>query len=217
MFNNDFEKLNNYIEEHSEPESELLKELHRQTYLKMLRPRMLSGHIQGRVLSMISKMISPKNILEIGTFTGYSAICMAEGLTADGKLYTYDINDEIESFTRGFLNQSTDANKIVYQILDARKTLEQSNTIFDLVFIDGDKRQYPEYFTMVLPRVKPGGYIIADNVLWNEKVIEPNAEKDSYTKGVMDFNRMVNESVQVENVIFPFRDGLMVMRKKQTT
>lgn len=214
MFHNNFLDLETYIEQHSEPESELLKELNRQTNLKILRPRMISGHLQGRVLAMISKMISPKSILEIGTFTGYSAICLSEGLDSNGKLYTYDINDEIESFARSFIEKSPNASQIIYTILDARKAIETTSTTFDLAFIDGDKRQYPEYFDMILPRINNGGFIIADNILWSGKVIEPNAEKDAYTKGVLDFNEKVTKSAEVENVIFPFRDGLMVVRKK---
>jgi len=214
MFNNDFQELDGYIMQHSQPESELLKELNRQTHLKIMRPRMLSGHIQGRVLAMLSKMIAPTYILEIGTFTGYSAICLSEGLAPDGILFTYDINDEIEAFTRSYIDKSPKASQIKYAISDARTALQNIDVLFDLVFIDGDKRQYPEYFEMILPKVRQGGFIIADNILWSGKVIEPDAEKDAYTKGVIDFNRMVNESNEVENIIFPFRDGLMVIRKK---
>ena len=213
MFNNDFDKLDDYIKAHSEPENELLKELDRQTHLKILRPRMLSGHIQGRVLSMISNMINPQNILEIGTYTGYSTICLSEGLREGGRLITCDVNDEIETFTRSFLDRSQRANQIDYRIQDARELLKNNNIEFDLVFIDGDKRQYPEYYELVLPHVRQGGYLIADNILWSGKVIEDNDHPDEYTLGVLRFNGMVQNDNRVQNVIFPFRDGLMVIRK----
>ncbi|PLX25164.1 MAG: methyltransferase [Salinivirgaceae bacterium] len=213
MFNNDFDKLDDYIKAHSEPENELLKELDRQTHLKILRPRMLSGHIQGRVLSMISNMINPQNILEIGTYTGYSTICLSEGLREGGRLITCDVNDEIETFTRSFLDRSQRANQIDYRIQDARELLKNNNIEFDLVFIDGDKRQYPEYYELVLPHVRQGGYLIADNILWSGKVIEDNDHPDEYTLGVLSFNEMVQNDNRVQNVIFPFRDGLMVIRK----
>ncbi|MDA3866157.1 MAG: O-methyltransferase [Salinivirgaceae bacterium] len=214
MFNNNFNKLDDYIRQHSSPESELLQELSRQTHLKVMRPRMLSEHIQGRVLSMLSRMIVPQNILEIGTFTGYSALCLAEGLAKQGRLFTYDVNDEIEEFTRSFIEKSSFADQIIYKIADARDALPKLDVMFDLAFIDGDKRQYPGYFKLVLPKLRKGGFIIADNVLWSEKVIDESAHNDPYTKGVLDFNRMVTQSDEVENVIFPFRDGLMVLQKK---
>ena len=213
MFNNDFDQLDDYIKAHSEPESDLLKELDRQTHLKILRPRMLSGHIQGRVLAMISHMIQPKYICEIGTFTGYSTICLSEGLMGDGKLITCDVNDEIEPFTRSYLERCEKAELIDYRIQDARELLEKNDLKFDLVFIDGDKRQYPDYYEMVLPHVKKNGYIIADNVLWSGKVIEALDANDEYTKGVLTFNEMVQNDERVQHVIFPFRDGLTVMRK----
>lgn len=216
MFNNDFNKLESYIKAHTEPENELLKELERETHLKILRPRMLSGHIQGRVLAMLSKMIAPQNIFEIGTFTGYSAICLSEGLVPDGKLITCDVNDEIEDFTRGFIERSPHANNIEYIIADARKVLQDLNQTFDLVFIDGDKRQYQEYYKMVFPHVKAGGFIIIDNVLWGEKVLVDPADDDPYTAGVQGCNTLIQHDQRVENVIFPFRDGLMVLRKKPT-
>ncbi len=214
MFNNDFQKLDDYIRAHSEPESGLLKELDRQTHLKILRPRMLSGHIQGRVLSMISKMLSPKFIFEIGTFTGYSAICMAEGLHPQGKLITCDVNDEIESFTRSFIDRAPNAQQIDYRIADYRQILKNLDQPINLAFIDGDKREYPEYYKEILPKVSPGGFVVADNVLWNGKVIDSDSRKDPYTAGVLAFNDLVTNDERVENVIFPFRDGLMVLRKK---
>ncbi|HKK60461.1 MAG TPA: O-methyltransferase [Salinivirga sp.] len=214
MFNNDFNKLETYIRQHCEPESELLAELDRQTHLKVLRPRMLSGHVQGRVLAMLSKMIAPQYIFEIGTFTGYSAICLAEGLKSEGRLITCDPNDELASFTQSFINRAPDAGKIDYRIADARALIKEFDLMFDLVFIDGDKRQYPEYYEMIVPYVRQGGYIIADNVLWNEKVVDASANDDEYTHGVLTYNKMVTKDPGVENVVFPFRDGLMVARKK---
>ena len=214
MFDNDFNRLSAYIEEHCAPESDLLAELDRETHLKVLRPRMLSGHVQGRVLSMLSKMIAPDHIFEIGTFTGYSAICLSEGLSANGRLITCDINDELESFTRSFISRAPAAPQIDFRIADARSLLRDLHVMFDLVFIDGDKRQYPEYYELVFPYVQKGGYIIADNVLWSGKVIDEAANADEYTRGVLEYNKMVTNDARVENVIFPFRDGLMVARKK---
>ncbi|WP_462280360.1 O-methyltransferase [Salinivirga cyanobacteriivorans] len=214
MFNNDFNKLEAYIRQHCEPESELLAELDRQTHLKVLRPRMLSGHVQGRVLAMLSKMIAPQYIFEIGTFTGYSAICLTEGLKNEGRLITCDPNDELASFTQSFIERAPDARKIDYRIADARTLIKELDLMFDLVFIDGDKRQYPEYYEMILPYVRQGGYIIADNVLWNEKVVDAPSNMDEYTQGVLRYNKMVTNDPGVENVVFPFRDGLMVARKK---
>ncbi len=215
MFNNDFNKLESYIRAHSAPESELLAELDRQTHLNVLRPRMISGHIQGRVLSMLSNMIRPRSIFEIGTFTGYSAICLAEGLQNGGQLFTCDVNDELEGFTRSYIERAPAAHKIDYRIADARVLLKELDMMYDLVFIDGDKRQYPEYYESVFPYVREGGYIIADNVLWGEKVINTTPDDDDYTLGVKAFNDMVTSDTRVEHVIFPFRDGLMVVRKKQ--
>lgn len=208
-----WEKIQEYILAHSIPESYLLSELQRQTHLKILRPRMLSGHLQGRMLAMFSKMIQPSYIFEIGTFTGYSAICLSEGLASGGQLITCDNNDEIESFARTFLERSPKSSQITFHIGDAVELLRAGNKMFDLIFIDGDKRQYPEYYEAALPYLNKGGYIIADNVLWNGKVVDPEMKKDDYTRGVQQFNTMIQEDSRVENIILPVRDGLMVARR----
>ncbi len=206
--------LENYILEHIDPEDELLYELNRKTHLHILRPRMLSGHLQGQILKMLCQMIQPKNILEIGTFTGYSSICMAQTLSNDGFIDTIDIDDEIEPFTQSFFNKSGLAHKIKMHIGDAVEIIPKLNKKFDLVFMDGDKRQYPEYYKLVINMLNRGGYILADNILWDGKVVEPVDPNDTYTQGILEFNQMVKEDKSVEKVIFPFRDGIFVIRKK---
>lgn len=207
------DSVNEYIYNHSTTPSDLLNELERQTYLKILRPQMVSGPIQGKVLEMISCMIQPKRILELGTFTGYSALCLAKGLPADGQLITIDVNDELEAFAQSFFDRSPFKNQIDFRVGDARTIVPQLNESFDLVFIDADKRQYPEYYDLVFDKVKPGGFIIADDVLWYGKVNEEIPENDTYTKGLLAFNQKVQNDTRVENVIFPIRDGLMIVRK----
>ncbi len=202
-----------YAEKYSDDESNLLKELARETYVKKNNPRMLSGHLQGRFLSMISHMIKPKYILEIGTFTGYSALCLAEGLQSDGVLHTIEKNDELEDFIRTYFNRSTYKNKIILHIGDALKIIPTFNIIFDLVYIDGDKKEYIEYFNVLINKVKSGGYIIADNVFWNGKVIYEN-EQDDYTNTIRNFNNLIYTNKQLEKVIIPFRDGIYIIRKK---
>ncbi len=206
-------ELEKYISDHTQPEDEVLAELNRQTYINILRPRMLSGHIQGKILSMFSKMIRPKNILEIGTFTGYSAICLAKGLTDEGHLYTIDIDDEIEDFTRNYFEKSGLNNRITYKIGDARDVIPTLNKSFDLVFIDAQKTEYLEYYKLVFDKVSPGGFIIADNVLWSGKVVQELDSKDVVTKAVLEFNQFVHNDDRVENVLLPIRDGLMMLRK----
>lgn len=206
--------INNYIEEHSEAEDPVLKELNRETNLKILRPRMLSGHIQGKILEQISKMINPKIILEIGTYTGYSAICLAKGLQENGILHTIEINDEIENFIKKYIQKAGLQKKIKLHIGDANKIVPSINDMIDLVFIDADKPQYIDYYNLVFDKVKKGGYIIADNVLWSNKVIKKIDKNDTQTKGIIDFNNYVHNDDRVENVIFPVRDGLMILRKK---
>ncbi len=208
--NQDIEK---YILEHTEPETKVLYELNRETNIQIYHPRMLSGHLQGRILKMLCGMIKPKNILEIGTYTGYSAICFAEGLTSDGTVHSIEINDELEDFIRNYINKAGFENKIKLYFGDALKIIPTLNFNFDLVFIDGDKRQYIDYYNSVFDKVVKGGYIIADNVLWNEKVIEKTENMDEYTLGITNFNKMINEDARVSNVIFPVRDGMMVMQK----
>jgi caffeoyl-CoA O-methyltransferase len=207
-------KIENYILDHTDPESELLAELSRETQHKVLLSRMLSGHLQGKILEMISKMIGPKNILEIGTYTGYSAICLAQGLSANGKLHTIEINDELESFVRPFIEKSGLENKIQLHIGDAKEIIPKINCEFDLVFIDGDKRQYVDYYEIVMEKTKKGGFILADNVLWSGKVVTPLNPNDDYTAGILKFNDFVHHDPRVENVILPVRDGIMILRKK---
>jgi predicted O-methyltransferase YrrM len=206
--------LENYILDHIDPEDELLYELNRKTHLHILRPRMLSGHLQGQILKMLCRMIQPTNILEIGTYTGYSCICMAQTLPKDGFIDTIEIDDEIEPFTQSFFNKSGYANKIKMHIGDAMDVMPSLTKKYDLVFMDGDKRQYPNYYEQVFDMVNPGGYILADNILWDGKVVEPVDPNDAYTQGILEFNQMVKEDKRVEKVIFPFRDGIFVIRKK---
>lgn len=212
MFSSTYE-IEKYILDHIEPESDLLKELTRQTHLKILYPRMLSGHVQGRILKMITNMLNPKRILEIGTYTGYSALCFAEGLSDDGKIHTIEINDEIVDFAQSYFDRSEHGKKIQLHIGDALEIIPTINEKFDLVFIDGDKRTYLDYYNSVFDKVNVGGYILADNVLWSGKVIEPLDSRDMYTKGILDFNTFVHNDDRVENLIFPIRDGIMFLRK----
>lgn len=205
-------KLQQLLLQYCEPENELLQHIDRETNLKVLMPRMLSGHYQGRVLSMLSKMISPKRILEIGTFTGYATLCLAEGLTADGVIYTLDINEELEDMVRENFAKSTLNAKIQYIIGDAQESLKKLNETFDLVFIDADKKNNGTYYDLVLDSVRPGGLIIVDNVLWSGKIVNNAQDKD--TKNIHAFNDKINEDTRVEKLILPVRDGLFVIRKK---
>lgn len=207
-------KLDQYAASHSEPENELLKKINRETWAEVLMPRMLSGHIQGRILSCFSKMIRPKSILEIGTYTGYSALCLAEGLQKDGRLITIDINDELEKRVRRYFSQSDFASQIDYRIGDARDILPGITGTFDLVFIDADKINYSLYFDLIIDSMPEGAYIIADNVLWSGKILLPENEMDEDTLALHLFNRKVASDPRVETLLFPVRDGLMVMRKK---
>lgn len=206
------EELQRYVEEHTTPETELLQKLNRETHAKVMKPRMLSGHLQGRILSTFSHMIKPENILEIGTYTGYSAICMAEGLKDGGKLYTLDINEELEAMVRSYFREAGVEDKIDYRIGNALDIIPGLNVMFDLVFIDADKVNYSNYFDLVIDKVNAGGFIVADNVLWSGKVVnEGKIDKD--TQVMLDFNSRMHNDERVENVLFPVRDGLMVMRK----
>lgn len=206
--------IDSYAEAHTTPETPLLAQLNRQTHVNILQPRMLSGHLQGRLLSMFSKMMKPKRILEIGTYTGYSALCLAEGLQEDGRLITIDINEELENFTRTFFQQSTFADKIDYRIGNAQQIIPTLIDTFDLVFIDADKLNYHLYYDLVIDKVKPGGIIIADNVLWSGKVVETHKKIDKDTQNMLDFNQRVHQDERVENILLPIRDGLLVARKK---
>jgi len=205
--------IDEYILAHTQAESELLQSLNRETYAKILMPRMLSGQVQGKVLEMISKMINPDYILEIGTYTGYSAICLAQGLTEKGKLHTIEINDELETFTRSFFEKSNIANKINFHIGDALEIIPNLENNIDLVFIDADKRNYLSYYEVIIKKVKKGGFILVDNVLWGNKVIDKVHDNDLYTKGIIEFNKFVHEDDRVENVILSIRDGIMILRK----
>ena len=206
-------KIEDYIRKNSSKEPEILKDLNKETYLKVLNPRMLSGHIQGRFLSIITKLIKPKKILEIGTYTGYSAICMAEGLIENGIIHTIDINEELISIQNKYFAKSKCDNSIIQHVGDARNIIKSINEKFDLVFLDADKENYIEYYELVIEKVKKGGLIIADNVLWTGKVVEPEKDDDELTQYLIDFNKMINEDDRVENIILPLRDGLNVILK----
>lgn len=201
-----------YSQSFSDPESALLKELNRETYALVLQPRMLSGHLQGRFLALISKIVQPKLILEIGTYTGYSALCLAEGLQENGKLVTLDINEELETFTRSFFNRSPYASQIDYRIIDAKVELSKIEGPIDLVFIDADKRNYATYFDLVIDKVRAGGLIIVDNVLWSGKIIDASAQ-DKSTVALREFNQKCFDDVRVEKTLLPLRDGLLMLRK----
>ena len=202
-----------YALEHTEKESDQLFNLNRQTHLKVLQPRMLSGHLQGRILSFLSSAIKPKNILEIGTYTGYSALCMAEGLSKNGKLVTIDKNIELETMVKKYINDSSYKNQIEFINANAIDVIPTLNLEWDLVFIDADKENYINYFDLVIDQVKKGGWIIADNVLWSGKVLEEPDVKDKETIILQKFNEKVNQDSRVRNVLFPVRDGMMLMIK----
>ena len=206
--------LDDYILQHSDDESELLAQLNRETHVKILNPRMVSGHLQGRILSTLAKMIQPKRILELGTFTGYSALCLSESLPEDGILYTIEINDELEDFTADFFRRSPHAHKIKQLTGDALAIIPTIDEVFDIVFIDADKREYIAYYDAVFDKVRQGGYILADNTLWAGKVIEKAVSNDAQTIGILQFNDYVKNDLRVEKVIFPLRDGLSIIRKK---
>ena len=205
-----------YIIRNSTPEDPLLAELNRQTWLKILNPKMLSGHYQGKLLEMISCMINPSQILEIGTYTGYSAICMGRGLKEGGQLHTIDINDEIRDFAFDFIRKSGMQDKIIMHTGNALKIIPSLIGPFDLVFIDGEKSEYKEYYNLVFPKVRKGGFILADNVLWDEKVYRPEYDNDEYTVCIRDFNEMISRDERVDNLLLPVRDGLMIIRKKDS-
>ena len=215
--------LSEYIEQHSSPESPVLQQITRSTHLEVINPRMLSGHVQGRVLSMISQMIQPKRILELGTFTGYSALCLAEGLTEDGRLITIEHNDEMEDSIRRNLALSPLGEKIELVIGDAKEELRRlgerreakGTEVFDLVFIDADKKEYCDYLDLVLPLMRKGGWILADNTLWDGHIIEATYDKDKQTVALRAFNDKVMQDERLEKVILPLRDGLTIIRVKQ--
>lgn len=206
-------ELNTYIETHTFPESDALKRLNRETYAKMIMPRMLSGHLQGQVLRMLSIMIKPKRILEIGTFTGYSAICLSDGLIEGGIMHTIDINEEYSEIVNRYFKEACVENKIKRHIGNALDIIPSINESFDLVFIDADKENYSNYFDLVFDKVPKGGYILADNVLWSGKVLDKQSDMDTDTKAIVAYCDKIQKDERVENVLFPIRDGIMVARK----
>lgn len=206
-------KIENYIHHHITPEDPILEDLYRQTHIRFVNPNMVSGHLQGLFLELISKMICPENILEIGTFTGYSAICLAKGLGAAGKLITIEMNDEIAAFAHSYFERSGLESKITQLTGNALEIIPGLDTRFDLVFIDGDKREYIDYYHLIIDKVKPGGYILADNVLWGGKVVESETT-DPQARGIIEFNEMIKNERGIEVVILPMRDGLMMIKKK---
>ena len=206
-------EIEQYAENHSAKENETLYQLNRETHLKVLIPRMLSGHIQGRTLSMFSHMMKPTNILEIGTYTGYSAICMAEGMNPEGKLVTIDINNELETMATSYFEKSGFGNQIDMRIGNALDIIPTLDMKFDMVFIDADKHNYSNYYDMVIDKMNPGGFIIADNVLWSGKILTDEVNTDLDTKAIDEYNKKIQEDSRVENVLVPIRDGLMVARK----
>ncbi len=208
------EDLDNYVVAHSEDEPKLLQQLTRETYQKILQPRMLSGHYQGRVLSMISKLVNPKNILEIGTYTGYSALCLAEGIKTDGELHTIDINEELVDFQRKYFDLSDYGDNIHQHLGNALDIIPKLNTTFDLVFIDADKENYSNYFEVIIDKLNSGGIILSDNVLWSGKILETSFKKeDTSTPALIAYNKLLKVDTRVETVMLPIRDGLTISRK----
>jgi len=207
-------KLNDYIQKHSNKESDLLKELSRETKLKILNPRMLSGSYQGRILSMISKLTKPKYILEIGTYTGYSCLCLAEGMKNDGELHTIDENEELYDFQRKYFNKSNYKNKIFQHLGNALELIENIDKKFDLIFLDADKENYTKYLELLVDKLNSNGILITDNVLWNGKVTMTISDEDLRTKEIDKFNKLLNQRNDMETIILPIRDGISVSRKK---
>jgi len=206
------QELDDYVVAHSQKEPELLQQLTRETYQKILQPRMLSGHYQGRVLSMIAKLINPKTILEIGTYTGYSAISLAEGMQKNGQLHTIDVNEELVDFQRKYFDKSGYGSQIHQHLGSAIDVIPTLDIKFDLVFIDADKPNYINYFNIIIDKMNPGGIILSDNVLWSGKILEPLNPKDTSTKTLLAYNKLLNEDSRIETVLLPIRDGLTVSR-----
>lgn len=208
------QEIDNYVVAHSAKEPQLLQQLNRETNQKVLQPRMLSGHYQGRLLSMLSKLINPKNILEIGTYTGYSALCLAEGMRSDGILHTIDINEELVDLQKRYFEASPWNDQIVQHLGDATEIIPSLKEDFDLVFIDADKPNYPIYFRQIMDKLLPGGVILSDNVLWSGKVVEPLQEDDESTKALLEYNKLLAVDERLETVMLPVRDGLTISRRK---
>lgn len=204
--------LENYITQHSEEEPKLLKELTRETHLKVIQPRMITGHFQGRVLSLLSKIIAPKSILEIGTYTGYSAICLAEGLQKDGQLHTIDVNEELYGIQRKYFDKSGFGEQVIQHMGDAIEIIPKLEATFDMVFIDAEKKEYNNYFEAVLKKCHSGSIILSDNVLWSGKVVEPLQKTDKATKALLNYNKKLKEDPRIETVLLPIRDGLTLSR-----
>jgi predicted O-methyltransferase YrrM len=207
-------QLSQYSADHTSPESKLLQRINRETNLEVLMPRMLSGHLQGRILAMVAKMVNPKYIVEIGTYTGYSALCMAEGLQKDGKLITIDLNEELQNRVLGYFKESIYDQQLDFRIGDAAKILPTLSPGIDLVFIDADKVNYLKYYNIVIDKLNAGGYILVDNVLWSGKVVDKVQPDDATTLALKKFNAFIQQDERVENVLMPVRDGLMLIRKK---
>ena len=205
-------KLDKFLLDHTTPEDPVLEDLFRQTHIRFVNPNMATGHIQGKFLEFISHMVSPENILEIGTFTGYSTICLARGLKQDGKLITIELNDELTAFSHSYFCRAGVDSKIVQLTGMAQKIIPSLDPVFDLVYIDGDKREYTEYYQLVIDKVKPGGFILADNVIWGGKALDKDTT-DPQTGGIIAFNEMIKNDSTIEKVIIPLRDGLMLIRK----
>jgi predicted O-methyltransferase YrrM len=207
--------LAQYVEDHTSPEPETLRRLNRETHANVLSPRMLSGHLQGRVLALLSHLVKPSRVLEIGTYTGYSALCLAEGLAAGGKVITLDVNEELERLVQRYVEKAGMTDRVDFRIGRAADLIPQLDETFDLVFIDADKANYGLYYELVFDKVRPGGIIVADNVLWSGKVVQPEAtKKDKELRAILAFNARIQQDDRVENVLLPMRDGLMVIRKK---
>jgi len=206
-------EIDKYSTDHTQAESELLSQLNRETHVKMLIPRMLSGHMQGRIISAMSHMMRPKHVLEIGTYTGYSALCFAEGLAKNGKITTIDMNEELTPMVEKYFSKSKYANQIDFKIGNAIDVIPTLEGPFDLVFIDADKENYNNYFDLVIDKVPSGGFILADNVLWSGHILKARTEMDKNALAIDDFNKKVHDDPRVENVLFPIRDGIMVLRK----
>jgi predicted O-methyltransferase YrrM len=207
--------LAQYAEAHTSPEPEVLRQLNRETHAKVLSPRMLSGHLQGRVLALLSHLLKPLRVLEIGTYTGYSALCLAEGLAEGGKVITLDVNEELERMVRDYVQKAGMADQVDFRIGRAADLIPLLVETFDLVFIDADKANYGLYYDLVFDKVRPGGIIVADNVLWSGKVVQPEAvKKDKELRAILAFNARIQKDDRVENILLPLRDGLMVVRKK---
>lgn len=202
-----------FSEKYTTPANDVLKALERETHQKIINPRMLAGEIQGRLISFISKMIQPKSVLEIGTFTGYSAMCWAEGLAKGGKIITVDKNEELETIIDKYISQTDLGDKIEFVVGDAVEFMQQDTNTYDLIFIDADKKNYAKYFELSFDRLNPNGIIVADNILWSGKVVEPESQWDRDTRALVEFCELVQQDVRFENLLLPIRDGLMVLRK----